>query len=384
MPIHDHEPSFRGKAFLWGGIGSGLVLLVLMLTHGFGLFEGGGKNDEPPALMTREGNRIVVPEGSSLRRALTIEPVAARPVNARIVLPAIVESDPARTSAVLTPLSGRLVSLKVSLGDRVKKGQLLAVIDSPDLGQAYDDDAKAADTLKLAEKALERQEGQHRIGAASDKDLDQAKSDRNQAQAEYTRTQARLRMLGASGEKSHVLNVTASMDGSITALGVAPGDMINDPTQSLMTIADLSTVWVTALVPEKDVHAVYKNQEAEVTLAAYPDKVLHGKVLFVSDVIEPDSRRNKMRIAFRQCRLRAQAEHVRERHGDRSRQDRDRGAELGAADEQRPHQRVRRDRPLDLRAPHRRSGSRRRRDGRHPLRPRGRRPGGGQGRNPAQ
>ena len=88
------------------------------------------------------------------------------------------------------------------------------------------------------------------------------------------------------------------MSGSITALSVAPGDMINDPTQALMTIADLSTVWVTALVPEKDVRAVHKDQSAEVTLTAYPDKVLRGKVLFVSDVIEADSRRNKLRIAF--------------------------------------------------------------------------------------
>jgi cobalt-zinc-cadmium efflux system membrane fusion protein len=74
--------------------------------------------------------------------------------------------------------------------------------------------------------------------------------------------------------------------------------MINDPSQPIMTVADLSTVWVTALVPEKDLAAVARNQEAEVSLAAYPGKVLHGKVLFVSDVLEPDSRRDKLRIAF--------------------------------------------------------------------------------------
>ena len=297
MPIHDHEPSFRGKAFLWGGIALGVLFLSALLTHGFGLF-GGVKNEEPAALMVRQGDQIVVPEGSALRKALTMEPAAVRPVNAKIALPAVVESDPARTAAVLTPLAGRLISLKVSLGDRVKKGDVLAVIDSPDLGQAYDDDDKAGDALKLADKNLGRQEGQHRIGAASDKDLDQAKSDRAQALAEYTRTQARLRTLDASADRSHLLIVAASMSGSITALSVAPGDMINDPTQPLMTIADLSTVWVTALVPEKDVRAVYKGQSVEVTLSAYADKVLRGKVLFVSDVIESDSRRNKIRIAF--------------------------------------------------------------------------------------
>jgi len=74
--------------------------------------------------------------------------------------------------------------------------------------------------------------------------------------------------------------------------------MINDPTQPIMTIADLSTVWVTALVPEKDVSSVAKDRDVEVSLSAYPGKVLHGKVLFVSDVIEADTRRNKIRIAF--------------------------------------------------------------------------------------
>jgi membrane fusion protein, heavy metal efflux system len=94
------------------------------------------------------------------------------------------------------------------------------------------------------------------------------------------------------------LTVTAPVSGSITALAITPGTMINDPTQPIMTVADLSTIWVTAMVPEKDVRAVSDNQDAEVHLMAYPDRVLHGKVLFVSPVIEPDSRRDKVRIAF--------------------------------------------------------------------------------------
>jgi cobalt-zinc-cadmium efflux system membrane fusion protein len=187
------------------------------------------------------------------------------------------------------------------LGDRVVRGQVLAVIDSPDLGQAYDDDAKAADTARLTAKNLARQEAQNKLGVASDRDLDQARSDHTQAAAEYARTQARLKILGgSSGDRpsSHSLTVTAPSAGSITTLTVAPGTMINDPTQPLMTIADLSTVWVTALVPESDVAAVTKNQDAQVALSAYPERTWRGKILFVSDVIEPDSRRNKVRIAF--------------------------------------------------------------------------------------
>lgn len=298
MPVNDHQPSFGGNAFLWGGLGLGLVFLAALLTHGFGLFSGRGASEEAPALLIRHGVQIVVPEGSALRKALGVETAAIRPVDAKITLPAVVESDPARTAAVLTPLAGRLVALKVSLGERVKKGQPLAVIDSPDLGQAFDDDAKAADTLKLADKNLKRQQGQHDIGASSDRDLDQAKSDRNQALAEYTRTQGRLKVLGAPAGGSALLTIMAPSSGSVTTLTVAPGDMINDPTQALMTVADLSIVWVTALVPEKEVRNVTKDQAAEVSLSAYPGQLLRGKVLFVSDVIEPDSRRNKIRIAF--------------------------------------------------------------------------------------
>jgi cobalt-zinc-cadmium efflux system membrane fusion protein len=251
--------------------------------------------------MVRQGDKILVPEGSALRNRLSVMPAAAQAVSAKLVLPGVVESDPARTAAVLTPLGGRVIALKVSLGDRVAQGQVLAVVDSPDLGQAYDDYDKAADTVKLTEKNLGRQEAQNKLGTASDRDLDQARSDHAQAVAEYTRTQARLKILGVplgGASSPRLLTVTAPVGGSITALAVASGNMINDPTQPLMTIADLSTVWVTALVPEKDVASVSKNQDAEVSLVAYPDRVLHGKVSFVSAVIEPDSRRNKLRIAF--------------------------------------------------------------------------------------
>jgi membrane fusion protein, heavy metal efflux system len=301
MPIHDHEPNLRGAAFLWGGIGLGLLLLVVLLTHGFGLLNRADKGSSSTDLMVRQGDKIIVPEGSALRSRLTVVAAAAQAVSPKLLLPAVVESDPARTAAVLAPLSGRLIALNVALGDRVNRGQVVAVIDSPDLAQAYTDNEKAADAFKLNQKNLERQEAQNKLGVASDRDLDQAKSDYAQAAAEYTRTQAHLKTLGASAmpkPASRELSVTAPVSGSVTALNVAMGNMINDPTQPLMTIADLSTIWVTAMVPEKDIAGVFKNQDAQVTLASYPDRVLQGKVLFISDVIDSDSHRGKIRIAF--------------------------------------------------------------------------------------
>ncbi len=301
MQIHDHAPNALGRSFLWGGILLGLLLVAVFLTRGFGLIGTGATADTVPAMLVRQGDKIVIPESSPLRKRLTVTPAHAEPVSAKLVLPAIVESDPARTAAVLTPLGGRVLEIKVALGDRVRQGQVLAVIDSPDLGQAYDDNDKAADTAQLTQKNLSRQEEQAKLGTASTRDLDQARSDNAQAVAEYARTQARLKTFGMPAERkqhSTLLSVLSPVSGSVTAVAIARGNMINDPTQPIMTVADLSTIWVTALVPEKDVAVVTKDQDAEVSLSAYPGKVLHGKVLFVSDIIEPDSRRDKLRIAF--------------------------------------------------------------------------------------
>jgi cobalt-zinc-cadmium efflux system membrane fusion protein len=300
MAMDNHESTPRGRAFMWGGSLLGLLFVAALLTNGFGLF-GHKHSEEAPPLVIRQGAKLLVPENSPLRARLSVSPAQTELAGARLELPGVVESDPARTAEVLPPLGGRVLELKVALGDRVERGQVLALIDSPDLAQAYDDNDKAADSEALTGKNLQRQEGQFKIGAASEEDLDQARSDHAQAVAEYERTKAHLRAIGASSDakdRGRQLAVTAPLSGSITSLSTTPGSLINDPTQPIMAIADLSTIWVTALVPEKDIGAVHKGEEAEVTLAAYPDLTLKGKVLFVSDVVEPDSRRDKLRIAI--------------------------------------------------------------------------------------
>ena len=290
---------------MWGGILLGVLFVLIMYSNGFGLFGGREHGAPESGALVRRGDAIFIPEGSALRARVAVAAALAQPVSAQLLTPGIVESDPAVTAAVLAPLTGRIEELPVELGQRVKRGQVVAVLDSPDLAQALDDNVKATDALALATKNLERQEQQFRIGVISDRDLDQARSDHAQAQAEATRAQARLAALGAgagpeaeAGNHPGRLSVRAPVSGSITGLNVARGNMLNDATAPLMTIADLSTVWVTALVAEKDLESVQPGQSALVALSAYPGKVLRGRVSSVADVIEPDSRRDKVRIAL--------------------------------------------------------------------------------------
>jgi membrane fusion protein, heavy metal efflux system len=256
---------------------------------------------EPQPVLTRVGERIVVPPNSPLRGLLGIAEPAMKEVARTLVLPATVEADPARTVKVLPPVTGRVTDLKVQLGTRVTEGQELAVIDSSDLAQAYSDEDKARSMLKLTKQALDRLLVLERGAAVAVKDREQAQSDHAQAVAELERSQSRLRAIGVSPdqkERSRLLSVKAPITGSVIDLQMAPGAFLNDPNAAMMTLANLDTIWVTANVPEKDVSFVFRDQAVNVTFASYPDKVFTGKVLFVSDVLEPDTRRTKVRIAF--------------------------------------------------------------------------------------
>jgi len=251
--------------------------------------------------LVRDGSRILVPEGSPLRGKLIIGTVALQQVERTLQLPAMVEAEPARTVKVLPPVAGRLIDLRVQLGDRVERGQELAVIDSSDLAQAYADEDKARSAVKMTKQALDRALALEKYSAGSVKDRQQAENDHAQAQAELERTQSRLRAIGVLAdlkEEGRKLSLKAPVSGSVIDLQVARGAHLNDPTAAIMTIANLDEIWVTANVPEKDTALVAQGQAVDVVFAAYPGEVFKGRVLFVSDILDPDTRRTKVRIAF--------------------------------------------------------------------------------------
>jgi membrane fusion protein, heavy metal efflux system len=262
----------------------------------------GGEVVEKAAPIVRAGNSVTVPEGSPVRNQLGIAPVALKDIKRDLVLPAVVEADPGRTVNVLPPVAGRVISLKVQLGERVSANQDLLVLDSGDLAQAFSDDEKGRTELTLTKQALDRELGLEKAGGGAVKDREQAQSDYAQAQSEFDRAETRLRSLGVAADqvqqKTRELTVKAPMAGSVTDLQVAPGAFLNDPTATIMTISNLQTVWVTANVPESDIALVSKGQAVDVVFTAYPGEVFKGEVLFVSDVVDSDTRRTKVRIAF--------------------------------------------------------------------------------------
>jgi cobalt-zinc-cadmium efflux system membrane fusion protein len=280
--------------------GSRLSIVIAVALSMAACSHGGNEAVEAPPAFTVDHGLLKVPENSSLRKELIVQPVDMRQAPHAMVFPANVEADPARTANVLPALTGKVIELKVGLGDHVNRGQLLAVIDSGDLAQANSDVVKARDAMNLAKKALDRAQGVKAAGGNAVKDLEAAQSGYNQALAEYNRARTRLVAVGGEpdAQTTHPMQVTAPMAGYVTALSVAPGTYVNDATASMMTISNLDSVWITANVPESDSGLIAKGQKVDATLVAYPGKVFHGNVSFVNPVLQSETRRDLVRVTF--------------------------------------------------------------------------------------
>jgi len=251
--------------------------------------------------IVHQGNRVVVPDKNPLASRLQVESVAFTTVQRQVAAPASVEADPARYARILPPLSGRVLRLFVHPGDSVKEGQELLTLNAPDFVGAQADYSRARSILAQTEHSLVRQQDLATHGIVGQKDIDQATADRDSALSDFNRAKDRLRLLGMDPDKTELgapLIVRSPLGGKVLEVTTATGEFRNDPNAPLMTVADLSIVWVTANVQEKDIHYVHNADPATATFSAYPNETFRGKVLFVADVLDPDTRTAKVRVAL--------------------------------------------------------------------------------------
>ena len=262
---------------------------------------GCGRSGHAPAAVasfTRVEGGLWVPEGSPLRKSLQVQTALEGAVEEGLTVPATVEADPAELVRILTPVAGRVVQLHVRLGDWAAKGQPLATLESADLSQAFADFQKASAQYRQSMKALERTRELGRHDIASRKEVEQAEAEFTSNESEWRRARAHLVQLGASpeGADSHLLTLRAPISGRVSELGAGTGGFWNDLNAPLMTLANLSRVWLAATVQEKDISRVYVGQEALAALAGVPGEAFHGRVAFMGEMLDPDTRTLKVRV----------------------------------------------------------------------------------------
>lgn len=279
-------------------------LFVAAIIAGLGIFSGCRRADTgvagPPDFQ-RDGDHIMVPEGSALRHRVQFATATADAIRRKLNAPAVIEADPERFARIYPPLAGHLLKLHVQLGDSVAEGQLVATLQSGDFTSAQGDYIKAKSALTLASKALHREQQLYAAKIAAEKDLEQSQNDFDNARSDLDAATGRLQSLGFDPGRDSFgepLRVYSPVTGKVVDVASAHREFHNDPTAALMTVADLSTVWMTASVAEKDIRFLKPGEDIVATTEAYPDETFTGKVLFIGDLIDPDTRTAKVRIVF--------------------------------------------------------------------------------------
>jgi cobalt-zinc-cadmium efflux system membrane fusion protein len=237
---------------------------------------------------------------------LVVEPLAPQPVGGLVVTSGRVTFDDLKVSHVMSPVTGRVVKIEAQPGQRVKRGDTLAVIESPDVGSAFSDLEKAHADFVSAEKDFKRQKELFDVHAGSQRDLEAAQGNFEKAKAELQRASKKAQLLrtggASSGGQSYVLR--APIGGEVIARNVNPGTEVQGQYSGgtvveLFTIGELDTVWVMADLFEMDLGRVKQGTDCFVKVVAYPGRVFKGTADWVSDTLDPASRTAKVRCKLR-------------------------------------------------------------------------------------
>ena len=202
------------------------------------------------------------------------------------------------TARIGVSISGRIVALRAAPGDAVKAGQVLAEIDSPDVGTAYADINKAKADLDHKRRVYERAKDLGEGEAIAAKDVENAQADYVQAQAETARAELRLKNLNPNGMviRGQRISLLSPMNGVVTertatpALEVSPG--MSSP---LFVVTNPKQLWLMIDVPEKMLSQIKLGSTVAVESEAYPNEQFSAKIVQLGQAVDPNSRRITIR-----------------------------------------------------------------------------------------
>ncbi|HEY6904509.1 MAG TPA: efflux RND transporter periplasmic adaptor subunit [Candidatus Acidoferrales bacterium] len=242
----------------------------------------------------------IPPDQMSHVQVVTIEPVK---LTRTLRLTGAVAYNAFKTTPVITQVGGPVSRILVVPGQHVRAGEPMLEVASPDYTQLLDTYLKAREAFRVADKNYARAQDLYQHQAIAERDLLQAESDRNQAQADLNASDQSMKILGiknpedvAKAASSAEIPVIAPIGGEVVERLVSPGQVMQAGQTQAFTISDMSTVWVLANVYQGDLAYIKTGDDVAVQTDAYP-QIFHGRISYISAALDPTTRTLQARIA---------------------------------------------------------------------------------------
>ncbi len=250
---------------------------------------------QPAPTGSRES--ITLDKNSPRMQFIKIETAQEGEVGDTVTFPGRVAFDEDHTQRLATPVDGRVIALLVKAGDKVKIGQPLVRLSSPQIGELQAEAQKGLQDLAIAQKTVERAHKLKVEGAISEKEVMQAEADVIKAKSAATQATTRLASLNVpASDPGAGVSLLAQVTGTVVERNALVGQEVRaDATTPLLTVSNLDTVWVLADVYEQDLGLVQAGAAVVVRVPAYPNQTFPGTIAHLGDVVDTNSRTVKLR-----------------------------------------------------------------------------------------
>lgn len=283
-------------------LGATALLAALLALGGCGRQgdqAGGAAKTEAKAEAGQEEKSLkLTPEEQKLA-GIALETLSLRAIEDAVSVTATVHANQDRIARIAPRVEGRLVLVNANLGDTVRPGQALAVMDSLAIGEAQSTLLRAQSADRVAQADFKRAESLSAEEIISQRDLLRARGEMEKARAELVAAQDRLRLLGGSagsaGRAESTFALTAPFAGTVIQKKAIIGDLAT-PAEAVFTVADLSKVWIEANLTEDILAKIKSGAAATVTVGAYPGERFAGRVTYISNVLDRESRTAAARV----------------------------------------------------------------------------------------
>ena len=270
--------------------------LFLALTAA--LLFGCNQDSKTPAA-SHVGDPAIVAPAVELLQKLKLAEIAQRPVAETLRVAGRIDFDEHHLARIGATVTGRVTDIDAYLGQSVKKGDVLARLNSSELSEQQLSYLKARAQLELNRRNAERARSLFAADVISAAELQRRESEFQIAQAETRAAADQLQLLGVSaaaierlgkeGAVNTVTPVVATLNGVVVERKLAQGQVVQ-PADALFVVADLSRLWAVAQVPEQQVALVKTGQTVSIEVPALGNEKLAGKLIFVGQTIDPETR----------------------------------------------------------------------------------------------